>query len=132
MTEIWAFLLSLITICSNHLLISKTRWRRLQDVFLIRLEDVITATTFHLSRRLQDVFKTSWKARNCYAEGNFRKSARYILKMLSRRVFKTSSRRLWYQKMFTRKDSIPISNKSKSFSDKSKANPIQDALIRTQ
>ena len=132
MTEIWEFLLSLITISSKHLLISKTRWRRLQDVFWIRLEDVITATIFHLSRRLWVVFKTSWKARNRYAEGDFRTSLRYILKMFSRRVFKTSWRRLKNKKMCTGKDPISISKKSKYFSDESKANTTQNALIRAQ
>ena len=40
----------------------------LQDVFKTRLEDVFSVTVFHLPRRFQDVFKTSWKTKSCYAE----------------------------------------------------------------
>ena len=39
-----------------------------------------------------DVFKTSWKTKNCYAED--------VLKTPARHVFKTSSRRLEDQQMF--------------------------------
>ena len=46
---------------------------RLQNMFSRRLQDV-----------LRDVFKTSWKTKNCYAEDLF--------KTPSRHVFKTSSR----------------------------------------
>ena len=57
-----------------------------------RLEDIFSVTIFLFPRRiqdvfktfLQDVFKTSWKAKNCYAED----------------VLKTPSRRLQDQQMF--------------------------------
>ena len=77
------------------LFVSKTSWRRLQDMSSRRLEDVFSVTIFRLPRRLQDVFKTylqdvfktSWKTKNCYAED----------------MLKTSSRRLENQQMFAGK-----------------------------
>ena len=74
-------------------------WRRLQDVFSVRIfrlprgpQDVFKRSSRrlantswrHLSRRLEDVFKTSSKTKNCYAED----------------VLKTSSRRFEDQEMF--------------------------------
>ena len=60
----------------------------LQDVLKNCLEDVFSITIFRLPRRLQDVsrdvFKTSRKTKNYYAEN----------------VLKTSSRRLEDQQMF--------------------------------
>ena len=62
---------------SKHLFLSKTSWRRRQDMS---------------SRRPEGAFKTSWKTKNCYAEN--------VLKTSSRHVFKTSLRRLEDQQMF--------------------------------
>ena len=63
--------------------------RRFQGMSSRRLQDVLDVTIFCLPRRLQDifktclqnVFKTSWKTKNCYAEN--------VLKTSSRRVLKT-------------------------------------------
>ena len=82
----------------NILLVSKTSWRRLQDMSLRRvqdmssrcLEDFFSITNFRLwrrlktscemsSRRLQDVLeknKTSWSKKSCYAEDVIRTSSR--------------------------------------------------------
>ena len=62
---------------SKHLFLSKTSWRRRQDMS---------------SRHPEGTFKTSWKTKNCYAED--------VLKTSSRHVFKTSLRRLEDQQMF--------------------------------
>ena len=72
-------------------------------------------------------------------------SSRHAFRTYSRYVLRSSSRRLEDNKMLTgKKESISVSNKYKSISDKSlsnkpisnkyKANPrkSQDALIRTQ
>ena len=83
-----------------HIFVSKTSWRYLEDMSWRRLEDVFSVTVIRLPRRhqdvfktsLQDLFKTSWKTKNCYTEG--------VLKTSSRHVFKKSSRRLQYQQMF--------------------------------
>ena len=72
--------------------VSKKSCRCLQDMSSRRLEDIFSVTIFLFPRRLQDVFKTflqdvfktSWKAKNCYAED----------------VLKTPSRRLQDQQMF--------------------------------
>ena len=61
-----------------------------------------------LARCLQDVSKTSWKTKNCYAEDVLKMSprhvlkmsSRHVLKMSSRHVLKTPSRRLEDQQMF--------------------------------
>ena len=83
------------------------RYRYPQYAFCLsprHLQDVFSVTTFCLPRRLeyvlntsckylsQDVFKTSWKMKNCYAED--------MLKTSSRNVLKTSPRRLEDQQMF--------------------------------
>ena len=44
------------------------------------LEDVFSITVFCLPRRLQDVFKTSWKMKNCYGQDVLRLSSRHVLK----------------------------------------------------
>ena len=74
---------------SKHLLVLKTSWRRLQDMFWRRLQYVFSVTISRLPRRLedvlqrcfedvlktscktswkrlQDILKTSWKTKNCY------------------------------------------------------------------
>ena len=71
---------------SKHLLVLKTSWRRLQNVFSV--------TIFRFPKRLEDVLKTSWKTKNCYAEDVLKTSWRHVLKTSWRHVFKTSSRRL--------------------------------------
>ena len=75
------------------LFVSKTSWRRLQDMSSKTswrcLQDVLR-DAFKTS--LQDVFKTSRKTRSYYAED--------MLKTSSRHVLKTSSRPLEDQKMF--------------------------------
>ena len=91
-------------------------WRRLEDMFWRRLQDVFSVTIFCLLRRFQDVFKTSsktcsrricktssrrlqgvfrtsWKTKNCHAEDVLKTSSRLVLKTSSRRlqdVFKTN------------------------------------------
>ena len=66
-------------------------WRSLGDVFSVII--------FRLPRHFQDVFanvfKTSWKMENCYAED--------VLKTSSRHVLKKYSRRLQDQQMFAEK-----------------------------
>ena len=54
--------------------------RRLEDVFQIRLEDVLKTSWKHLARRLEDVFKTSWKIKNCYTEDVLKTSWGHVLK----------------------------------------------------
>ena len=102
----------------KYLLVFKTCWRRLQDMSWRRLQHVFSVTIFCLPRRLEDVLKTSWKTKNCYAEDvlktcleevlrtcleDFLKTCledvlktswRHILKTSWRHVLKTSSRRL--------------------------------------
>ena len=68
--------------------VSKTSWRRLQDMSSKRLQDVFKTY-------LQDALKTSWKTKNCYAED--------VLKIFSRHVLKTSWRRLQDQQIFAGK-----------------------------
>ena len=43
-------------------------------------------TISRFPRYVQDVFKASWKTRNCYAEGTFKTSSRHVLKPSSRRL----------------------------------------------
>ena len=102
------------------LFVSKTSWRRLQDMSSRRLQDIFSRRLQDMSSRclqrnnflsskmslrrfmrsLQDVFKTSsqdvfkmsWKTKNWYAED--------VLKTSSRHVLKTSLRRLEDQQMF--------------------------------
>ena len=87
------------------LFVSKTSWRRLQDMSSRHLEDVFKTSSRCLQRNnfsssktswrcLQDVFKTSWKTKNWYAED--------VLKTSSRHVLNTSSWRLEDQQMFAR------------------------------
>ena len=74
---------------SKHSLVLKTSWRR-QDMSWIRLQNVFSVTIFGLPRRLEDVLKTSWKTKNCYAEDVLKTSSRHVFKTSSRHVFKTS------------------------------------------
>ena len=85
---------------SKHFFISKTSWRRLQDMFLRRLQDmssrrfqdVFSVTIFCLPRRLARCVEDVLKKKNFNAED--------VLKTSLRLVFKTSSRRLEDQLMF--------------------------------
>ena len=74
----------------KHLLPVKTSWRRLQHVFSV--------TVLRLPRRLedisQDVLRTSWKTKNCYAEDVLKTSWRHAIKTSSRHVLKMSWRRV--------------------------------------
>ena len=100
-------------------------WRRLHHVFSVR----------HLEDILQDVLKTSWKTKNCYAEDVLKTSWRHVLKTSWRHVLKTSWRHvlktLWRKAKYLLGISVSnkskcVSNKSifhKSISDNSKANP---------
>ena len=71
---------------------------RLQDVYILKTS----------SRRIPDVFKTSWKTknstpwktRNYDAEDVFKTSSRHVLKTSSKHALKSSSRRLEDRKMF--------------------------------
>ena len=62
----------------NNFLSSKTSSTRLQHVFSV--------TIFRLRRRLQDVLKTSWKTKNCYAKDVLKTSWRHVLKTSWRRL----------------------------------------------
>ena len=65
----------------NILFFSKTSSRRLQHMPSRRLQrNVLRDVLKTSSRRLQDVFKTSWKTKNCYAEDLLKTSWRHVLK----------------------------------------------------
>ena len=89
-------------------------WRRLEDI-------------------LQDVLKTSWKTKNCYAEDVLKTCLEDVLKTCLEDVLKT----LWRQTKYLL--GISVSNKSKCVSSKSIFHKsiflilrrIQNALIRT-
>ena len=55
-------------ISQETFVIFKTSWRRLQDMSWRRLQHVFSVTILRLPRRFEDVLKTSWKTKNCYAE----------------------------------------------------------------
>ena len=88
-----------------------------------------------LATRLEDVLKTSWKTKYCYAEDVLKTSWRHVLKTSWRNVFKTSWRHVlktsWRQTECLLGISVCskakcVFSKSifhKSISDKSKANP---------
>ena len=78
-----------------HFFVSKTSWRCLEGMSWRRLGDAFSVTIFGLIRHLEDVLKTSWKTKNCYAED--------VLKTSSWHALKRSSRRLQDQQMFARK-----------------------------
>ena len=60
----------------NNFTSSKMSWRRLEDI-------------------LQDVLKTSWKMKICYAEGVLKTSWRHVLNTSWRHVLKMSWRHVW-------------------------------------
>ena len=78
-------------------------WRRLHHVFSVR----------HLEDILQDVLKTSWKTKNCYAEDVLKTFLEDVLKTCLEDVLKT----LWRQTKYLL--GISVSNKSKCVSNKS-------------
>ena len=128
---------------SKHLLVLKTSSRRLQDMSWKRLQHVFSITILRLPRRLQDVFKTSWKTKNCYAEDVLKTCLEDVLKTCLEDVLKTCLedvlktcledvlKTLWRQAKYLLGISVSnkskcVSNKSifhKSISDNSKANP---------
>ena len=72
----------------------KTSWRPLQGMSWRCLQHVFSVAIFGLPRRLQDVFKMSYKTKNCYTEDVSKTSSRYVFRTSWRQVFKTSSGRL--------------------------------------
>ena len=61
----------------------KTSWKRLEDVSRKRFEDVFGRGLANTSwRRLEDILKTSWKIKNCYAEDVFQTSSRRLQDVL--------------------------------------------------
>ena len=123
-------------------------WRRLQDISWRLLQQVYSTTVFRLSRRLEDILKTSrkmsWKTKNCYAQDVLKTSWRHILKTSWRHVLKTSWRHSWrhlqdfletkkWGYLHLKDLNVYVSSKSifhKSISGESKANP--KSLIKTQ
>ena len=75
------FKYTLQVVPSKHLLVLKTSWRHLQHVFSINI--------FGPPRRLEDILKTSWKTKNCYAEDILKMSWKQVLKMSWKYVLKT-------------------------------------------
>ena len=55
---------------------SMTSWRRLEDVLQRRLEDIS-----------QDILKTSWKRKTCYAEDILKTSWRHVLKTFWLKIY---------------------------------------------
>ena len=103
---------------SKHLLVFKTYWRRLQQVFIVtvfhlprRLQDVFNTSWRRFEDILQDVFKTSWKTKNCYAEDVFKTSWRKTKCLLGISVY-NKSKCVYNKSIFKR-----------SISGESKANP---------
>ena len=92
-----------------------------------RHQHVFSVTILRLPRRLQDVLKTFWKTKNCYAEDVLKTCLQDVLKTYLKDALKT----LWREAKYLL--GISISNKSKcvcnksifqkSISDNSKANP---------
>ena len=90
----FAYLQDVLKTSSRHFLKTSTKYvfktlrdmssRRLQDISSSRLEDVFSVAIFLLPRRLQDVlrdvFKTSWKTKNCSAEDVFKTCFQDVLK----------------------------------------------------
>ena len=138
---------------SKHLLVFKTSWRLLQRVFTItvlrlrrRLEDVLKTSSRPLTNCFEDVFKLSWKTKNCYTEGVFKTSSRHVLKKSWRHVLKTSwghilktsSRRLggkqkvywWY--LYLTNLNVYLTNLCFTNLYLTNLRRIQNALLRTQ
>ena len=104
-TDSTAIIPCLVLITQQTFVLMKTYWRRLEDVFRLRLqkyvrlsltssEDVFKTNTFVLAIRLQDFFKTFLR----HLQDVFKTSCKNVLKTSSRHLAKTSSRRL--QKVF--------------------------------
>ena len=134
---------------SKHLLVFKTSSRRLEDMSWRRLQHVFSVTILRLPRRLedilQDVLKTSWKTKNCYAEDVFKTSwktkncyAEDVLKTSWRHILKTSSRRLggkqnfywWY--LYLTNLNVYLTNLCFTNLYLTNLRRIQNALLRTQ
>ena len=106
---------------------SKMSSRRLQDVLQRRLQDLS-----------QDVFKTSLKTKNCYAEDVFKTSCRHVLKTSWRYILKTPSRRLggkqnvywWY--LYLTNLNVYLTDLCLTNLYLTNLRQIQNALLRTQ
>ena len=70
------------TIPSKHLLVLKTSWRSFQHVFSV----IILRLPRRLEDILQDVLKTSWKTKNCFAKDVFKTCLEDVLKTLWRQT----------------------------------------------
>ena len=88
------FVVGIQNLPSKHFLVFKKSWRRLQGMSWRRLQQVFSVTILRLPRRLEDVLKTSWKTKNCYAEDVLKTSWRHVLKTSWRHVLKTSWRHI--------------------------------------
>ena len=114
----------------------------LEDVFNTSSAQQLTSSKTswrHLARRLQNVFKTSWKTKNCYVEDVLKTCLEDVSKICLEDVLKTCLedilKILWRQTKYLLGISVYlsgdnkskcVSNKSivhKSLSDNSKANP---------
>ena len=86
-----------------------------------RLQHVFSVTILRLQRRLEDVLKTSWKTKNCYAEDVLKTCLEDVLKTCLEEVLKTcledALKTLWRQAKYLL--GISVSNKSKCISNKS-------------
>ena len=86
-------------------------------------------------RRLQDILKTSWNTKNCYAEDVLKTSLRHVLRMPWRHVLKTSWRHVLKTSWRQTKSLLgkSVSKKSKSVFDTSMSHiSISDKSRRIQ
>ena len=65
----------IVTLKTSWRRLEDMSWRRLEDMSWRRLQHVFSVTILRLPRHLQDVFKTSWKTKNCYAEDMLKTSS---------------------------------------------------------
>ena len=70
----------------------KISWRHVLKTSSTRLQCNNFSSSRHLARCLEDVMKTSWKTKNCYAEDILKTSWRNVFKTSWRPVLKTSWR----------------------------------------
>ena len=108
---------------------------RINPATFVGLEDVFSVTILRLPRRLEDILKTSWKTKNCYAEGVLKTCLEDVLKTCLEDVLKTCLEDVlktlcrqakYLQGISVSKKSKCVSNKSifnKCTFDNSKANP---------
>ena len=98
--------------------LANTSWRcfgrRLEDVLRRRLLDVFRIRIAITSwRRFQDVFKTSWKTKNCYAEDALKTSCNTRNVWLGYNVicFSSDSQVTFGKKYLWQKSSLKMNNK---------------------